>query len=102
MPKTYSPQFRRQAVELIRAGRTVAQVAADLGLGLETVYRWKRQDEIDSGERIGLSSAEAEELKAARRRIRELESELAATRKAAIVLGDKSIGPKDGSRSSQP
>jgi transposase len=101
MPMRYAAQFRKHAVDLVLAGRKPADVAADLGIGLETVYRWRRQAEIDAGLRPGLSSIEADELKAAKRQIRELEQELEATRKAAILLVDETLRPKGDSRSSQ-
>ena len=32
MPRTYDSEFRRRVVDLLRAGRSVAAVAADLNL----------------------------------------------------------------------
>jgi putative transposase len=79
---------------LVRSGRTVAAVAADLGLAEATVYRWKAQDLIDRGERPGRSSVERGELAAANRRIRELETELELVRKAAALFEER-VRPKD-------
>ncbi len=76
MPRSYAPEFRRRVVELVRSGRSVAVVAAEIGVSEATVYRWRAQDRIDRGERPGLSSLERSELAQARRRIRELEIEL--------------------------
>jgi transposase-like protein len=45
----------------------VTEVAQDLGLSPQTIYSWRRQAEIDAGERPRLSTAEAAELTAARR-----------------------------------
>jgi IS30 family transposase len=75
--------FAERVVELIRSGRSVAAVCAELGLAEATVYRWKAQDLIDRGEGPGNRSVERGELAAARRRIRELETELELVRKAA-------------------
>lgn len=66
MPRTYDSEFRRRVIELLRVGRSVAAVAADLDLAEATVYRWKAQDLIDRGERDGPSSSERGELAAAR------------------------------------
>jgi transposase-like protein len=44
VPRTYDPEFRRRALELVRAGMPVRLVAAELGLAPATVYRWKAQN----------------------------------------------------------
>ena len=46
MPKRreYSPEFKREAVELTRtAGVTVAQIARELGIGANILSRWRRE-----------------------------------------------------------
>ncbi len=83
MPHSYAPQFRAMVVEQVRAGRSVTEVAADLELAQGTVYRWVRQDRIDRGELAGTPSAESAELRAAKRRIAELEAELATVSEPA-------------------
>jgi transposase-like protein len=86
MPRRYPPEFRRRVLDLIASGRKVADVARDLGVSDQTIYNWRKQDLIDLGERPGLRSAELAELQAARRRIGELEAELARTRRANELL----------------
>lgn len=80
MPKKYPPEFRRRVLGLLKAGRSVAEVAADLGVSSQAIYNWRRREEIDSGLRPGVSSTDHAELIAARRRIAQLESELAVAR----------------------
>ena len=92
----YSAEFRRRVVDLVAAGRKVADVARDLGISNQIIYVWRRQDEVDRGLAPGLSSAEREELAAAKRRIRELETELAIHRRAAELLKEQA-DPKGGS-----
>jgi transposase len=42
--RDFTDEFRQETVRLLdTSGRTIAQVAKDLGLGLSTVTRWKRQ-----------------------------------------------------------
>lgn len=95
----YAPEFRRRVLELIGAGRRVREVAADLAISEQTIFTWRRQDRIDRGLELGLSSVEHAELVAARRRIRELETELTVHRRATELLrGD--TDPKGGSRRS--
>src|SRR3989442_4329261 len=96
----YPGGFRRRVLDLVAAGRRVGDVARDLGISDQTVYSWRRQERIDQGLEAGLTSAERAELIAARRRIRELETELAIHRKAAELLKENT-SPKGGSRSSR-
>lgn len=96
----YPAEFRQRVLDLIGTGRRVEDVARDLGISGQTVYNWRRQDRIDRGVEAGLTSAEHAELLQARRRIRELEAELAVHRKAAELLKETN-GPKGGSRPSR-
>jgi transposase-like protein len=98
MPKSYAPEFRRRVVELVRSGRPAAEVAADVGVSEATIYRWKAQDEVDRGERSGPSSLERVELAQARRRIRELETELAIVKEASTLFVEGAVRPKGSSR----
>jgi transposase-like protein len=99
VPKSYPPEFRRKVIDLVEAGRPVAQVAADLGISEQTVYIWRRQHLVDTGRLPGTGSGENAELVAARRRIAELETELAIHRRASELLG-KVVLPIGGSRPS--
>jgi transposase-like protein len=80
-------------LDLLRAGRSVAQVAADLQISDQVVYNWRRQERIDSGQMPGVTSADHAELVAARRRIAELEIELAVHRRANELLKE-AVPPK--------
>lgn len=96
----YPPEFRRRVLDLLAAGRRVVDLARDLGISVQTIYTWRRQDEIDRGLVPGLSSAERTELAAARRRIRELEAEVEIHRRASALLAERS-DPKGGSQPSR-
>jgi transposase len=95
----YPAELRRRVVDLLATGRKVADVARDLGVSEQAIYGWRRQERIDRGLEPGLSTAEKAELAAARRRIRELEAELAVHRRAAGLLKETN-DPKAGSRPS--
>jgi len=95
----YPPEFRRRVVELVEGGRKVAEVAADLEISEQTIYTWRRQARIDAGLEVGLTTSEQAELAAAKRRIRELETELAIHRRATELMKEKT-GPKGRSRRS--
>jgi putative transposase len=93
VPRTYDAEFRRRVVELVRAGKPVRMVAAELDLAPATVHRWKAQDLIDRGIKPGLATSERGELAAARRRIQELETELALVKQAAALF-EEGVRPK--------
>jgi transposase len=96
----YPPEFRRKVLDLVESGRPVVDVARDLGISAQSIYVWRRQDRIDKGLEPGLNTAEKSELTAAKRRIAELEAELAVHRRASELLG-KVVPPKGGSRPSR-
>jgi len=98
VPRSYAPEFRRRVVELVRAGRSVRSVAAEIGVSEATVYRWREQDRVDRGERPGLSSIERSGLAVARLRIRELETELEITKKASALFAKGEVRPKGSTR----
>jgi transposase len=101
MPKRYPSEFRRKVLDLLAAGRSVASVAVDLGVSGQTIYNWRKQDEIDRGVAPGLSSTERTELGAARRRIVKLENELAVIRRTNELLKAQVVSPKDDSKRSR-
>jgi transposase len=96
----YPPEFRRKVLDLVDAGRSVADVARDLGISEQSIYIWRRQDRIDRGLVAGLSSVEKAELTAAKKRIFELETEVAVSRRAVELLRE-ARDPKGGSRRSR-
>jgi transposase len=84
MPKTrppYPPEFRREAIRLLRSGvRTPAQLAEELGCSAQTLRNWLRQDQADRGERQDVLSSEE------RQRLRELERENKVLRQEREIL----------------
>jgi transposase-like protein len=86
MARSYPPEFRRKVLDLVESGRPIKQVAEMLGISDQTVYNWRRQHLIDTGQVPGIPSSETAELIAARRRTAELENELAVHRRAAELL----------------
>ena len=98
MPRKYPDEFRQRAVALVRAGQSVTKTAADLGITDTCLYNWVRQDRIDRGEIPGVSTVESRELRKARRRIRELETEVEILRRANTMLGSEARRPKGSTR----
>ena len=80
----------------VRAGRSVYDLAEGLEVSAATIFRWKKQDQIDAGDAVGLSSQDAAELRAARSRIAELEAELATVKRASELFAEgRVVRPKE-------
>jgi transposase len=90
MPRTkppYPPEFRRQAVELVLAGRTVKDVAESLGCSDQSLHNWVKRHQFDRRERDDeLSSAEREELRELRKRVKRVEQERDILKRAAVLF----------------
>jgi transposase-like protein len=98
MPRRYPAEVRRQVVDLARSGTRVAQLSETFGMTEATIYCWVNQEKVDRGEVEGQSTEQALELKAAKRRIRQLETELAVSRKVNEVFLDQDLAPKASTR----
>jgi transposase len=70
-PRKYSEELRRRAIdEVLERGRSIPKVAEQLGIGsAETLRKWVRQAERDSGLRPGQTTEELAEIKALRREV---------------------------------
>ncbi|MGC1406942.1 MAG: transposase [Candidatus Dormiibacterota bacterium] len=98
MPRHYPAEVRRQVCERMLAGEGVKYLAEQLGIGLGTLYKWRRQALIDAGQRPGAKSFEADPLLQARRRIKELEAELKLVKAASVLFEEGAASPKGSSR----
>ena|SRR2546426_4681226 len=94
MPRHYPAELRRRTCERMVAGEAVKDLAAELGIAGETLYRWRRQALIDAGQRPGAKSYEADPLLQARRRIKELEAELKVVKAASELFAEGGASPK--------
>ncbi|HLI31767.1 MAG TPA: transposase [Solirubrobacteraceae bacterium] len=98
MPNSYSAEVRRQVVDLARSGTRVAQLADTFGMRQTTIHNWCKQGRIDRGEAPGLNTEGQMQLAAAKRRIRQLETELALSRKVNEVFLDQNLASKASTR----
>ena len=92
--KRYTSEFKAQAVELVGMGKPVSEVAEDLEIGTNVLYRWVR----DGGQPGRLGSAggravgeepAADEVRRLRRENANLKLENDILKKAAVILGTK-------------
>jgi transposase len=94
MPKKqvkYAPGFRRQMVELYRAGRDFNDLAAEFGCSSWSIREWVKQAEREAGQGDGgLTTSERQELTWLQRENRQLELEREILSKAAAWFANES------------
>ena len=74
--RPYAPEFRRQMIELVRAGRGPEELAKEFEPSAQAIRNWVAQADRDEGRRAdGLTTAQREELNRLRREIRQLKLE---------------------------
>ena len=90
MPPTrppYPPQFKEEAVRLMRSSeKPLAQISRELDVSEQTLRNWRKQQEIDEGEREGLTTEEREELARLRRENKVLKQEKEILKKATVFF----------------
>ena len=67
-------------------GKSVAQIAKELGVSDNSLRSWIKQTQIDQGEREGLTTEEREELRRLRKEVKVLRQEKEILRKAAAFF----------------
>ena len=90
----YPAQFRQQMVELVRAGRTPAELSREFNVTAQSITNWVGQAAIDSGKPLpgkeGLTTVEREELARLRRQLRQVQQERDILAKATAWFSRRS------------
>jgi len=76
----YSPEVRERAVRLVQVHRSeyrslwaaIESIAPKMGCSANTLDEWVRKQQVDTGQREGIPSAERERVKALEREVKEL------------------------------
>ncbi len=76
----FSPEVRERAVRLVQEHRgeypslwaAVESIAPKIGCVPQTLLEWVKREEVDSGQRDGLTTSERERIKALEREVKEL------------------------------
>jgi len=76
---------------MVRSGRSFRDVAESLGCNEQSLRNWVKQDQLDRRERDdGLTTAEREELRELRQRVKRLEQERDLLKRAAAFFASES------------
>jgi len=94
MPKrrNYSPEFKREAVELTRMeGVTISQIARDLGIRANMLGRWRRELSADAEKAfLGQGKARDEEMAGLKRELARVKKERDFLKEAAAFFAKAS------------
>src|SRR5512137_117030 len=98
-PVKYSPEVMERAVRLVFEAKdqhesewaAIVSIAAKIGCTAETLRRWVRRHERDTGQREGLSTAERDRIKALEREVRELRKANAMLRLASAFFAQAEL-----------
>lgn len=100
MPSAHPPEFRRRAVDLAREldeegnrKHPIATLARDLKISESCLRNWLAADDVESGERPGVTKAEREELVRLRRENRVLRMERDLLSRAAAFFAQENVLP---------
>ena len=94
-PAEYPPEFRREAIALVKSsGRAVAEVARSLEIAEGTLWNWVKADREAAERRSdpeALSESERDELKRLRKKVAQQEIDMEILRKAAAYFARETM-----------
>ena len=97
--KRYSPEVRTRAVRMVLEHQqnydsqwaAISAIAPKIGCTAQTLRKWLRQKETDTGLRDGVTSDERERIKALEREVRELRQANEILRKASAYFAQAEL-----------
>jgi transposase len=95
----YSPEVRERAVRLVfeqlpshdSEWAAISSIAEKMGCTAETLRKWVRRSQRDTGQRPGLTTGERERLKDLEREVRELKRANEILRKASAFFAQAEL-----------
>ena len=98
-PSRYSPEVRERSVRLVldqtdkhsSQWAAIQSVASKIGCTAETLRKWVRQAEYDSGARDGLTTSEREHVKNLEREVKQLKRANEILRKASAYFAQAEL-----------
>ncbi|MEY3895375.1 MAG: hypothetical protein RLZZ214_894 [Verrucomicrobiota bacterium] len=89
----YTAEFKAQAVELISTGKPISQIAEELCIGSNLLYKWQQDSQGaqvgSEGPRAESERSAADDLRSLRREVALLKAENDISKKAAVILGTR-------------
>ena len=97
----YTPEFRRQMIELVRSGRSPESLSKEFEPTAQAIRNWVARAERDAGRRNdGVTTAERDEIIRLRREVKQLRLERDILSKAAAWFARETGSiPSKGSNS---
>jgi transposase len=90
--RTFTPQFKREAVALLKQGRSATDVAQSLGIARSLLQRWKEQLDRKRAPEVfpgaGRRPPEAEEVVELRKKLRRVTEERDILKKALAFFAE--------------
>ena len=90
----YSPEVRERAVRMVLDGAgqhesrwaAIVSISSKIGCAPQTLNEWVKKVEVDTGQRGGVTTEQAEKMKALEREVRELKQANEILRKASAYF----------------
>ncbi len=89
--RSFTPELNRDAVRLLRGGRSVTDVAQSLGIARSLLQRWREQIDGSADEAFpgrGRQTGDQEELRKLKQKLRDVTEERDILKKALAYFAD--------------
>ena len=89
--RNFSDSFKEEAVKLVKEqGRSAGKAAKDLGISESALRRWIEADDVERGNKAGLTVAEKAEIRDLKREVTTLRMERDILKKAVSFFAKES------------
>jgi transposase len=90
--RSFTPEYKREAVRLADDLGNAAQAARDLGINSNLIHRWRRQLREDGGRAFpGNGNPRDEEVARLKRELRKSQEQVAILKKAVGIVSSPSL-----------
>ena len=95
----YSPEVRERAVRMVLDGAgmhesrwaAIVSIASKIGCAPQTLNEWVKKVKVDTGQRSGITTEQAEKMKALEREVRELKQANEILRNASAYFAEAEL-----------